>query len=245
MRRIECARMNEVDKNFKENQMKKIVLTASIAAFMISGCVSNGGGLSANQSAAIGTAVGALAGGVLGHQLNDDNGRYVGAAAGALAGAAIGNYMDRQQQQLQQQVQGTGINVQRIDQGTLQLNIPGDVLFATDEYQIRPNFYQTLNSVAQTMNQYPQTIVHIYGHTDSTGRAAYNQGLSERRANSAAQYLMQQGVNMQRILSKGYGQNYPRANNATPDGRAQNRRVEVYIKAIDQNNPQAAYQSVY
>lgn len=221
--------------------MKKVFAPLMIAA-LVSGCVSN---MTDNQRAAIGGVVGAVAGGVLGHQINDDNGRYVGAVVGALAGAAVGNYMDQQQRQLQQQVQGTGVNVTRVDEGTLQLNIPGDVLFATNQYQIQPSFYTTLNSVAQTMNQYPQTIVHVYGYTDSVGEANYNQGLSERRANSAAQYLASQGVNPQRIVVRGYGENYPRASNDHESGRQQNRRVEIFIKAINEANPQAAYQTVY
>ena len=221
--------------------MKKVFVPLLIAA-LVSGCVSN---MTDHQRAAIGGAIGALAGGVAGHQINDNNGRYVGAVVGALAGAAIGNYMDQQQRQLQQQVQGTGVNVTRVDEGTLQLNIPGDVLFATNQYQIQPNFYQTLNSVAQTMNQYPQTVVHVYGYTDDVGDANYNQGLSERRANSAAQYLASQGVNPQRIVVRGYGESYPRASNANEAGRQQNRRVEIFIKAISEYNPQAAYQTVY
>lgn len=219
--------------------MKKVFAPLLIAA-VLSGCVAT-----ENQRAAIGGLVGAVAGGVLGHQVNDDNGRYVGAVVGALAGAAIGNYMDQQQQQLQQQMQGTGVNVTRVDEATLQLNIPGDVLFATNQFQIQPSFYNTLNSVAQTMNQYPQTVVHVYGYTDSVGDAAYNQGLSEKRANSAAQYLVNQGVNAQRIVVRGYGENYPRASNDSPSGRQQNRRVEIFIKAINEANPQAAYQTVY
>lgn len=221
--------------------MKKALAPLLIAA-LVSGCVSN---MTENQRAAIGGMIGAVAGGVTGHQINDNNGRYVGAVVGALAGAAIGNYMDQQQRQLQQQMQGTGVNVTRVNESTLQLNIPGDVLFATNQYQIQPNFYQTLNSVAQTMNQYPQTVVHVYGYTDNVGNANYNQGLSERRANSAAQYLSSQGVNPQRIVVRGYGENYPRASNANANGRQQNRRVEIFIKAISEHNPQAAYQTVY
>lgn len=221
--------------------MKKALAPLLIAA-LVSGCVSN---MTENQRAAVGGVIGAVAGGVAGHQINDNNGRYVGAVVGALAGAAVGNYMDQQQRQLQQQMQGTGVNVTRVNEGTLQLNIPGDVLFATNQYQIQPNFYQTLNSVAQTMNQYPQTVVHVYGYTDNVGDANYNQGLSERRANSAAQYLSSQGVNPQRIVVRGYGENYPRASNANANGRQQNRRVEIFIKAISEHNPQAAYQTVY
>lgn len=226
-----------------QQRQKRIVFPLALA-IALSGCAGDGS-FSSNQRTAIGSAIGVVAGGVLGHQINHKRGRYVGALTGALAGAALGNYMDRQQAQLQQQMQGTGVSVSRVDQSTLQLNIPGDVLFATDQYQIKPGFYRTLNAVAQTMNQYPQTIVHVYGYTDSVGSASYNQGLSQRRANAAAQYLGAQGVNSQRMVITGFGESHPRATNANAEGRAQNRRVEVFIKAISQENPQAAYQSVY
>lgn len=216
--------------------MKKnwIIAGAMSGALLVSGCVSQ------HQSAAIGTAVGALAGGVVGHQIDGDSGRYVGAVAGALAGAAIGNYMDQQQQQIQQQVQGTGIDVNRVDQGTLQLNIPSEVLFAVNQSTINPRFYSALNTIAQTLQQYPSTIVHVYGFTDGSGTADYNMKLSQARAQNAAQYLVQQGVNSQRFVVRGYGEQFARAEN-----NPQDRRVEVYIKAIDEANPQAAYNLVY
>ncbi len=226
-----------------EQTTKRMTLPL-VAAMVLGGCANNAT-FSDNQRAAIGTAIGAVAGGVLGHQVNHHKGRYVGAVAGALAGAALGNYMDRQQHQLQQQMQGTGVSVSRVNESTLQLNIPGDVLFTTNQYQIKPAFYRTLNAVAQTMNQYPQTIVHVYGYTDSVGTANYNQGLSQRRANAAAQYLSAQGVDPQRMVIRGFGESHPRATNANAEGRAQNRRVEVFIKAISAENPQAAYQPVY
>lgn len=225
--------------------MKKLAFIL-IPSILLAGCEGSGMGdfWSNNQRGAIGSVAGAVAGGVLGHQLDSRKGRYVGAVAGALAGAAIGNYMDRQQQQLQRQMANTGVNVSRVDEGTLQLNVPGDLLFATDKYQITPASYGTLNQIAATMNQYPQTIVHVYGHTDSQGADDYNMGLSQRRANAAAQYLVSQGVNPNRIVVQGYGESRPRATNATAAGRQQNRRVEIYIKAINENNPQAAYQPI-
>lgn len=220
---------------FKQKKLSVMLLSA----LALTGCTNNGQ-FSQHQSAAIGTAVGALAGGVLGHQINDDNGRYVGAVAGALAGAAIGNYMDNQQQQIQQQVAGTGIDVNRVDQGTLQLNIPSEVLFAVNQSSINPQFYHSLNAIAQTLQQYPNTIVHVYGFTDGSGADHYNMRLSQERAQNAAQYLVQQGVNPQRFVVRGYGEQF-----ATAENNPRDRRVEVFIRAIDQANPQAAYQLVY
>ena len=215
--------------------MKKTVLLASAIAFSLTGCVA-----SQNQNAAIGTALGAVAGGVLGHQVNDDNGRYVGAAVGALAGGLVGNYMDQQQNQLQQQMQGTGVDVNRVDQGTLQLNIPDSVLFATNQSQLNQQAYNTLSQIAQTLQQYPNTIVHVYGFTDGSGTNQYNQQLSQQRAQNAAQYLTQQGVNPQRLVVRGYGEQF-----ATSQNNANDRRVEIFIRAVDERNPQAAYTPVY
>ena len=139
-----------------EKTMKKsnLGLVAGLSAMMIAGCETAGGGGfggMANQSTAMGTAIGALAGGVVGHQIDDDKGRYIGAVAGALAGAAIGNYMDRQQEQLQQQVANSGVQVQRVNESTIQLNIQSEVLFDVDKSVIKPNFYQPLGSIAQTL----------------------------------------------------------------------------------------------
>ena len=206
-----------------EKTMKKsnLGLVAGLSAMMIAGCETAGGGFGgmANQSTAMGTAIGALAGGVVGHQIDDDKGRYIGAVAGALAGAAIGNYMDRQQEQLQQQVANSGVQVQRVNESTIQLNIQSEVLFDVDKAVIKPNFYQPLGSIAQTLQQYPETVVHVYGFTDGSGSPQHNMQLSQRRAQSVAQYLAQQGINSQ--------------------------RVAIYIKAIDQANPQAAYTPVF
>lgn len=215
--------------------MKKTMLLASAIAFGLTGCVA-----SQNQNAAIGTALGAVAGGVLGHQVNDDNGRYVGAAVGALAGGLIGNYMDQQQSQLQQQMQGTGVDVNRVDQSTVQLNIPDSVLFAVNQSQLNQQAYATLNQIAQTLKQYPNTVVHVYGFTDGSGSDQYNLQLSQQRAQNAAQYLVQQGVNAQRLVVRGYGEQFASGQNNPSD-----RRVEIFIRAVEENNPQAAFTPVY
>ena len=221
--------------------MKKLLVLPLAGAVILSGCSDpNGFQMSNHQRAAIGTAVGALAGGVVGHQLDDDKGRYVGAAAGALAGAAIGHYMDTQQQQLQQAMAGSGVQVNRVDEGTIQLNIQSEVLFDVDRADIKQSFYPALNSLAQTLQQYPQTVVHVYGFTDGSGSDAHNLQLSQRRAQSAAQYLMSQGVGQNRFVVQGYGERY-----ATAQNNPQDRRVSIFLKAIDQNNPNAAYTPVY
>lgn len=220
--------------------MKKILAFPVAAALVLSGCADPNFQMSNHQRAAIGTAVGAVAGGVLGHQVDDDKGRYVGAVAGALAGAAIGNYMDNQQRQLQQAVAGSGVQVNRVDEATIQLNIQSEILFDIDRADIKQSFYPALNSIAQTLQQYPNTIVHVYGFTDGSGSDSHNLQLSQRRAQSAAQYLMSQGVAQNRFVIQGYGERY-----ATAQNNPQDRRVAIFIKAIDQNNPNAAYTPVY
>ena len=132
------------------------------------------------------------------------------------------------------------MQVNRVNESTIQLNIQSEVLFDTDQSVIKPNFYQPLGSIAQTLQQYPETIVHVYGFTDGSGSPQHNMQLSQRRAQSVAQYLSQQGINSQRFVVQGYGEQY-----ATAEKNPQDRRVAIYIKAIDQANPQAAYTPVF
>ncbi|MCP4316211.1 MAG: OmpA family protein [Hyphomicrobiales bacterium] len=172
--------------------------------------------------AAAGAGLGLLAGG------NDRRNALIGAGIGALAGGAVGNYMDRQQAELRAQLQGTGVSVTR-NGNSLVLNMPSNVTFATDQSQIDPGFYSTLNSVAIVLNKYNQSLIDVYGFTDSTGSAQYNLDLSQRRAQSISSYLSAQGIDRRRMYVVGFGQERPVATNASAAGRAQNRRVEIQI----------------
>ncbi|MEX3009441.1 OmpA family protein [Hoeflea sp. TYP-13] len=172
--------------------------------------------------AAAGAGLGLLAGG------NDRRNALIGAGIGALAGGAIGNYMDRQEAELRAQLQGTGVSVTR-NGNNLVLNMPSNVTFATDQAQIDPSFFATLNSVAIVLNKYNQSLIDVYGFTDSTGSASYNLDLSQRRAQSVSSYLSAQGIDRRRMYVVGFGQERPVASNATEAGRAQNRRVEIQI----------------
>lgn len=178
--------------------------------------------------AAIGAGLGALTGLAVG---GDGKGALIGAAVGGLAGGAIGNYMDQQEAELRAQLQGTGVSVTRMGDRIV-LNMPSNVTFATDQDQVIPPFYPTLDSVAIVLNKFNRTLIDVNGHTDSTGSLAHNQGLSERRAASVANYLGSRGVDQRRISTLGFGPSQPVASNATPEGRAQNRRVEVLIAPI-------------
>lgn len=182
------------------------------------------------SNATTGAIVGAVAGAAIGVASASKKDREKGALTGALAGGAIGggigHYQDRQEAALRQKLEGTGVRVQR-EGNTISLIMPGNITFDTDQYTIRSEFHDVLNSVAAVLTEYKQTNVQISGHTDSTGSSQYNQLLSERRAQSVKEYLAQHGVTYNRLQSVGYGSRYPIASNATAAGRAQNRRVEI------------------
>lgn len=178
--------------------------------------------------------LGALAGAVAGAAINHDDrgkGALIGAAVAGAAGAGYGYYADKQEEELRRSMAGTGVEVQR--QGdTIQLIMPGNITFATDSADIASSFYSPLNNLATSFRQYNQNSIEIVGHTDSTGNHAYNVGLSQRRAQSVANYLLAQGVDASRLSTRGAGPDQPIASNATADGRAQNRRVEVTLRPL-------------
>ncbi len=218
--------------------MKRLAIVGCCAAFL-SACtttdpytgeqkVSNTAG-----GALIGAGVGALAGLAVGGGNAVENRRaaLIGAGIGALGGGAIGNYMDQQEAELRRQLQGTGISVTRNGDNII-LNMPSNVTFDIDQAAVKPQFYQTLNSVALVLKKFNKTLVDINGHTDSTGSLAHNQQLSEQRAISVASYLINQGVEARRMSAVGFGPNQPIATNATEAGRAANRRVEVQISPL-------------
>lgn len=183
--------------------------------------------------AAIGAGAGAVGGAIIGAATGGDPrvGALIGAGVGALGGAAVGRYMDQQEAELRAQLQGSGVSVTRIG-NDLYLNMPSNITFAVDQSNINPAFQNTLNGVALVLKKYNRTLVDIVGYTDSTGSASYNLALSQRRAQSVASYLGQQGVNQQRFYVDGRGESNPVASNATEAGRAQNRRVEIKIVPI-------------
>lgn len=212
-------------------------LVAATALVFLAGCTTDpftGERRLSNTAggAAIGAGLGALAGlAVGGSDRAQRNAVLIGAGVGALTGGVVGNYMDRQEAELRAQLQGTGVSVTR-DGDYIILNMPSNVTFDTDQDQVRSQFYPTLNSVALVLERFDRTLVDVNGHTDSTGSAAYNQGLSERRALSVANYLTAQGIDPRRLAVNGFGASRPLATNDTPQGRQQNRRVEIYLSPI-------------
>lgn len=204
----------------------------ALAALALSGCVTDPDtGNRRISKAAIGGVGGAVGGYLLGDLLggrNDRTERIVGAGIGALAGAGVGSYMDAQEKKLREQTAGTGVDVVR--QGDeLLLRMPSGITFATNQSSIQPQFQTTLDQVATTLAEYPKTMIDVLGHTDSDGAEAYNQTLSEQRAQSVSSYLARRGVDPVRIATMGYGETRPITTNETPDGKAQNRRVEIKV----------------
>lgn len=186
------------------------------------------------QKTRTGAGIGAAAGAVIGLLTRGDKfqNALIGAAIGGVAGGAIGNYQDRQAAKLRADTAGTGVQV--VQQGNnITLAMPGNITFATNSADLNASFYPVLDKVSSTLVQYDQTMVEVAGHTDSTGSAAYNQALSERRAQSVAAYLTSRGVRGARLIVVGDGENHPIASNDTPEGRQQNRRVELTIVPVE------------
>jgi outer membrane protein OmpA-like peptidoglycan-associated protein len=210
----------------------KIALIAAVASMTLAGCVTNPEtGNRTISKTAIGGVGGALGGYLLGDLLggrNDRTEKIVGAGIGAIAGAGVGAYMDSQEKKMRERTAGTGIDVVR-EGDELLLRMPSGITFATDQSAVQPQFRPTLDQVAQTLVEYPKTMIDVVGHTDSTGSEAYNQTLSERRARSVADYLASHGVAPVRMATTGYGKMRPIASNETVEGRAENRRVEIKI----------------
>ncbi len=217
--------------------MRKALILAAAAALVV-GCTTNPytGEERASRTvtsgaggAAAGAAAGAIAGAIAGRP---GRGAAIGAAAGAAIGVGIGVYQDRQQAKLRERLVNSGVQVQR-DGDNLILLMPSDITFDVNRADIKSPFYDTLNSVAIVLNEFKKTTISVYGHADSTGPEDYNMELSQRRALSVSNYLAAQGVVPGRLQAIGYGESRPIADNATENGRAANRRVEIVINPID------------
>lgn len=224
---------------------KSRLLVSSIAVaslLTVSACVTdpNTGERKVSRTA-IGGAGGLLAGALLGGLIGGKTGRIVGAGIGGVAGAAVGYTMDKQIKELKEKTEGTGVDVTTTDDGkAILVNLPDGVTFDVASYTLKPEFRATLTQVAQSMNEYPNSLIDVYGHTDSTGSDAYNQTLSENRARTVANFLISQGVSSSRIRSQGFGETMPVASNDTAEGRMKNRRVEIKIVPVTQEDVAAA-----
>lgn len=217
------------------------LFVAATAMAMLAGCASNNpyqqtqtGEQSGMSRTAKYGGLGALAGAAAGALIDHDNrgkGALIGAALGGAAAAGYGYYADKQEAELRQQMAGTGVEVQR-EGDNITLVMPGNITFATNSADISSDFYSPLNNLANSFKQYDQNSIEIVGHTDNTGAYKHNMALSQRRAQSVANYLTSQGVNGARVTTRGAGPDQPVASNASESGRAQNRRVEINLRPL-------------
>ena len=215
--------------------MRAITMTALAATIAVTGCTNNPyTGQSQASKAAWGAAIGVVSGAALGAATGDNKKdrrerALRGAAIGGVVGGGVGAYMDVQEKKLREKLQGSGVGVVKNADGSINLVMPGNITFPTGKSDIRGDFFETLNSVALVLKEYNKTSITVSGHTDSVGKDDLNMKLSQDRANSVAQYLSSQGVDGGRISAVGKGKSEPIADNATENGRAQNRRVEITI----------------
>jgi len=211
--------------------MKKLVLATTAAALVLSGCA----GMSDTQrNTGIGAGIGALGGAAIGSATGGNRGAIgtgavVGAAAGALGGYLWSQRLEAQKREMQAATQGTGIAVTQTPENELKLAIPSDVSFDTGRSAIKPNFAPILNQFANSLRNNPNAEVRIIGHTDSAGPDSINNPLSVDRAASTRDYLIARGVAQQAFRIEGRGSHEPIADNNSDAGRAQNRRVEIYV----------------
>lgn len=192
------------------------------------------------QGALIGAGTGGAAGAIAGAALGDTaKGAIIGAVIGGAAGAIIGSQMDRQADELEEQIEGA--TIERVGEA-IAIKFDSGLLFGFDSSTLSPTAQTNLQSLANSLDRYDNTEVVVIGHTDSIGSATYNQGLSERRAQSAVDYLASIGVDKNRLVVEGRGETEPISDNDTDEGRALNRRVEIIIIASDEFREEAKNQ---
>jgi len=203
-------------------------LSIIAAAALLAGCANMS---DTQRHTATGAGIGALGGAALGAIAGDSagTGAVVGAGLGALGGYIWSQHMEQQKRDMQAATQGSGVTVSQTADNQLKLDIPSDISFATGRAAIEPNLRTVLDRFAQSLRANPGTEVRIIGHTDSTGSDAVNDPLSVARASSTRNSLTDRGVDPARIQVAGRGSHEPIASNATAEGRARNRRVEIYV----------------
>ncbi|MEO6814737.1 MAG: OmpA family protein [Ginsengibacter sp.] len=219
-------------KNFKNS-----IFALGVIAFLAMGCNAT----RTQKGAVIGGTAGAVGGTIIGKAAgNKTLGTILGAVIGGAAGAIIGRDMDKQAEEIKNDIPGA--KVERVDEG-IKVEFNEKILFAFSKSDLGDSAKKNLNNLVDVLNKYPKTNIEIQGHTDSRGSEEYNMGLSERRANSVADYLKTRGILASRITTKGFGKSAPAYSNDTPEGQAQNRRVEFLITANDQMKADAKKQA--
>ena len=225
--------------------MKKIsVLIIATCLTLVSGCETFDPytGEKKVSNTAKGAGIGIGVGAVIAYLNNKDDPskkrkKRMREAAGlfGLAGAGIGYYMDRQEAKLRETLRGSGVRVER-DGDNINLIMPGNITFVTASHDLNSDFFEVLDSIYLVLQEFNQTIIVVAGHTDSRGTNEYNQGLSERRANSVSSYLMGKGLIEARIEAVGFGELHPIADNASSEGQALNRRVELSLLPLEKSS---------
>lgn len=204
-------------------QARRFTLVAALSAMTLAGCANMD---ETQRSTAIGAGVGALGGAVIGRNAA---GTAIGAGVGALGGYAWSQYMQQKKAAMERATQGTGVAVTQTADNQLKVNIPSDISFDTNSAVIKPEMRPILDQFAAGLSNQPNTEVRVVGHTDNTGTPAINDPLSVQRAASVREYLAARGVDPQRVTISGMGEREPIADNSTAQGRAQNRRVEMFL----------------
>lgn len=217
--------------------MKQLMVLPLIATLALGGCATTpqDGTEGETSSTATGAILGGIIGGIIANNTGDRSSTRtaVGVLGGAAVGGAIGNAMDKKEEKIRQisaERDVKGMEVDRLRKDLLRVSVSSEASFAFDRADIKPEFKPALDKVAAVLRDDPNVRITIIGFTDSIGSEEYNQRLSERRAKATADYLVSRGVSASQILSRGLGESEPRASNATAEGRAQNRRVEIYLQ---------------
>jgi outer membrane protein OmpA-like peptidoglycan-associated protein len=181
---------------------------------------------------AVGTGTGVAAGAILGSMAGGSKGAAIGAAVGGGIGAAVGYNWGTVKDKLGIATKGSAVQVSEQQDGTLRVNVPGSVSFASGSAALEPGLYPTLDRIASTLNEYPETSITVVGHTDTVGSTESNSALAQRRAGAVGDYLGNRGVARSRIMVDSRGESEPIADNGTEAGRAQNRRVEMLVRPL-------------
>lgn len=217
--------------------MKQFMVFPLIATLALAGCATTpqNGTEGGTSSTATGAILGGIIGGILANNTGERSGTRtaVGVIGGAVVGGAIGNAMDKKEEKIRQisaERDVKAMEVERLSEDLLRVSVSSEASFAFDRADIKPEFKPTLDKVAAVLRDDPNVRITVIGFTDSIGSEEYNQRLSERRAKATADYLVSRGVSSSQIVSRGLGESEPRASNTTEAGRAQNRRVEIYLK---------------
>ena len=217
--------------------------TLVTGTLLLTGCATDDfGNKRAMTETEKGLAIGALTGAAAGALIANKSGKgaALGAAGGALVGGLIGNYMEQQRRDFEKllapEIASGVIRVEKLPDDRLLVGMTGETAFEVDSDRIQPGFYSTMDKISGVVNKYGKTKLSVAGHTDSTGSAAQNQELSERRAESVQEYLLSDNVYPARLSAAGYGKNRPIASNDTEEGKRENRRVDITIIPVTEES---------